>query len=644
MAQPHRIEAADEADDSAIVRVDPSEQITIGRYEIRYHVASGGMASVFLARAIGPAGFTRPVALKRMHPHLARRREFALMFLDEARIAARINHPNVCAIHDFGEDDGAYFIAMEYLAGVPLIRLVNALLREERSGRPRSDHASWHALAARIVADAASGLHAAHELKDDAGQPMLVVHRDVSPQNLFVTFDGAVKVVDFGIALARDRFQETQTGTLKGKLGYMAPEQAATGPVDRRADVWALGVCLWEMLVGARLFHRASPMETIKAVSEEPIPRPSSRRASVPAELDAIVMRALSRAPADRHATARDLARELEAYVRKAAEPTGLSDLAEYMAPLFREERAHKSDIVHTLLHGPSEQGPDVSTELRLKSATRTATDAALATREAPEERARPGNVTASMPNLASPGAASPRAPTVADLDTAPLLSKPEPPTVKVDAMWFEQEPPASETPRAKGARWITRAVVIVSMLAIAAWVGIAMGPWSPASPEADRATEITRPIPPTVSAPAAPSLPAASSTERAMPSPSVPAIAEPSPQPTPSSASGSPASARAPRRDRSRLPTSVAPPSATGSSQPSASLTRPSIGWVSVATVGGWGEVWEGSRRLGQTPVRVQLSAGDHVLRIVPTEGAERRMPVTVVAGETSRLVVPLQ
>ena len=621
--------------DSAIVRVDPSEQITIGRYEIRYHVASGGMASVFLARAVGPAGFTRPVALKRMHPHLARRREFALMFLDEARIAARINHPNVCAIHDFGEDDGAYFIAMEYLAGVPLIRLMNALLREERARRSRSDDPTWFALAARIIADAASGLHAAHELKDESGQPMLVVHRDVSPQNLFITFDGAVKVVDFGIALARDRFQETQTGTLKGKLGYMAPEQAASGPVDRRADVWALGVCLWEMLVGARLFHRNSPMETLKAVGEEAIPTPSSRRASVPKELDAIVMRALARAPADRHATARDLSRELEAFVRKGGEATGLSDLAEWMTPLFAEERAHKSDIVHTLLHGRTDEGPDDSTELRVKSATRTATDAALATRESPDERARPGSVTASMPNLEGPR--------VAELDTAPLLTKPEPPTVKVDALWFEEPAAPQSDPR--------RSRVLVGALASLAALGVVIGGglwWLSLSRLPHEPASITRTTTPTPSAPtsaprstgtsSAPSTPASPSTS-ADPSTSTAAADLSAHADPPGTTSVSSVPVRG-RRDRARLPTTVTPSSSTTSTSAAAS----SVGWVSVAAVGGWGEVWEGSRRLGQTPLRVQLSAGDHVLRVVPETGDERRMPVTVVGGETRRVVVSLE
>ena len=361
-AAPNADALSPEESGETIEVVDPSRaEARIGRYQLCYHLASGGMASVFLARAVGPAGFWKPVALKRIHPHLARRKDFVAMFLDEARIAARIDHPNVCAVHDFGEADGTYYLAMEYLVGVPLIRLLHAMEREAKAGRSRFESTRWHALAARVIADAAAGLHAAHELSE-GGEPLGVVHRDVSPQNVFVTFAGAVKVVDFGIALARDRVQETETGTLKGKLGYMAPEQAASGALDRRADVWALGVCLWEMLVGARLFRRGTPMETLRAVADAPIEAPSSRRAGVPAELDRIVLRALSRDREGRQPTARALARELEAFVRATGEPTGLSDLAEWMDPLFTAERAQKSEIVHTVLHAA-----DVSTAMRAK-------------------------------------------------------------------------------------------------------------------------------------------------------------------------------------------------------------------------------------------------------------------------------------
>jgi serine/threonine-protein kinase len=317
-----------------------------GRYRLLYQIASGGMATVFLARAVGPGGFDRPVAIKRIHPHLARRKHFLEMFLDEARIASRINHPNICTVFDFGAVDGTYYLAMEYLVGVPLQRLLH-----EVSIRPRVlASKQWHVFASRIVADAAAGLHAAHETRDDTGNLLHVVHRDVSPQNLFVTFDGVVKVVDFGVARAADRAHRTTTGTLKGKLSYMAPEHAGGQAVDRRADVWSLGVCLWEALTGRRLFKRENEMDTLLAVRSMHVKAPSEIQRGIPAELDAIVVRALERDPAERFESAREMNRALEAFVRASGVPAGIMDLAELMEPLVQEQHTEKRQLLKTVM------------------------------------------------------------------------------------------------------------------------------------------------------------------------------------------------------------------------------------------------------------------------------------------------------
>ena len=347
MAQaPHQPTSFDvDSEVEHVERVDTRER-RLGRYRLVYQLASGGMATVYLGRAEGPAGVQRAVAIKRIHPHLARRKQFVAMFLDEARIASRINHPNVCSLFDFGEADGTYYMAMEYLMGSPLTRLIRQVSRSPE----RLASARWHALACRIVADAAEGLHSAHELRDDDGVPLGIVHRDVSPQNVFVTYDGAVKVVDFGIALARNRLSQTNTGTLKGKFGYMAPEHASGGEVDRRADVWSLGVCLWEMLVGARLFRRKNDMDTLLAVRNAEIEPPSTFAFGVPGAMDRVVMRALEREPSRRYATARDMSRELMEVVREGGEPTGLGDLAEWMKPLFAESQSEQLELVRTVL------------------------------------------------------------------------------------------------------------------------------------------------------------------------------------------------------------------------------------------------------------------------------------------------------
>jgi eukaryotic-like serine/threonine-protein kinase len=231
---------------------------TLGRYEVVGHLASGGMAEVLLGRVRGPHGFERAVVLKRILPHLARMSSFVDMFLDEARIIARIHHPNVVQVHELGTEGGELFMAMEYLAG----ESVSSLVRRLATRNAKLDHA----LAAFIVAEACAGLHAAHELKTDDGALLHIVHRDVSPQNIFITFDGAVKVIDFGIAKSADRVARTEAGQLKGKLDFMSPEQCKSEPLDRRTDVFALGIVLYELLTQRRLFKRPSPAGTIKAI------------------------------------------------------------------------------------------------------------------------------------------------------------------------------------------------------------------------------------------------------------------------------------------------------------------------------------------------------------------------------------------
>ena len=316
----------------------------LGRYELCFELASGGMATVYLARmtsAADAASLERLVALKLIHRHLAHNSDFVEMFLDEARIAARINHPNVCTVYDFGEERGVYYIAMELLEGESLHQVMR---RASQGGDPEMQR-MWPAFAARIVADAAEGLHAAHELMGPRGEPLQVVHRDVSLQNLFVCYDGSVRVVDFGIARASDRVHQTVTGTLKGKYAYMAPEQLLMSGVDRRADIWSLGVVLWEMLARKRLFKRATEPQTIQALQQMEVPGPSTVTAGVPSALDPIVLRALSRDPARRHATARELGRDLSRFILSFGEPAGVAELADWMRSTFAEQFARRRTL-----------------------------------------------------------------------------------------------------------------------------------------------------------------------------------------------------------------------------------------------------------------------------------------------------------
>jgi serine/threonine-protein kinase len=332
-------------EDNAAVEPVKIESQTIGRYRLLYELGAGGMATVFLARAEGPGGFAKPVAIKRIHPHLSKRKELVEMFLDEARLASLISHPNVCNTFDFGEDQGTYYLAMEYLVGEPLnvvelrVTRVSELLGSRR----------WQRTLAKIVADACEGLHAAHEQKDERGRPLDVVHRDVSPHNVFVTYDGAVKVLDFGVAFAADRITKTVTGGIKGKLGYLAPEQLAHAAYDRRLDVWAIGIVLWEGLTGQRLFLGRTEVDTILAVENKVIAAPSSVIGSIPRELDAIAARCLSRAQADRYPTARAIARDLHAFLASSGPPLTSVEVGELVSEVCRDRREARVEVAATV-------------------------------------------------------------------------------------------------------------------------------------------------------------------------------------------------------------------------------------------------------------------------------------------------------
>ncbi|HEY0706250.1 MAG TPA: serine/threonine-protein kinase, partial [Polyangia bacterium] len=260
----------------------PSSPITVrlGRYQIVERIATGGMAEVYLAVHGELAGFRTPVVLKKVLPHLANNPQFIDMFLDEARIASMLDHPNVVRIYEVGRSGSEYFLAMELVQGKSL----SALLRRFQETYSRMDPR----LAAFVVAQAAAGLHHAHNLTDPLGNPLGLVHRDVSPQNILISFEGSVKVIDFGIARALGRITETQTGGMKGKFGYMSPEQARGEDVDLRTDIFALGVVLWEALTNRRLFQRENDLATMRALAYEPIPRPSTV-ADVSPELESLV-------------------------------------------------------------------------------------------------------------------------------------------------------------------------------------------------------------------------------------------------------------------------------------------------------------------------------------------------------------------
>ena len=300
----------------------PSDQREFGRYRLLCRFATGGMANLYLARLIGSEGFEKIVAIKRIHDHLVENEEFLQMFVDEARLCARLTHPNVVQVLELGQLGGAHYIAMEYVEGETL----SAVMRRTRPSMPVS---------ARIVAAAAAGLHAAHQLRDSDGRLLNVVHRDVSPQNILISYDGAVKVVDFGVARARSNLHTTTAGQVKGKFAYMAPEQVALEPVDHRTDIFALGIVLWECTTGHRLFKASNDAATVAKVKDMDIVPPGAIVPDYPRSLEAIVMRTLQRDPDRRFATAEDLEDALEDYLIEAGVSVQPRNLAEMMRATF---------------------------------------------------------------------------------------------------------------------------------------------------------------------------------------------------------------------------------------------------------------------------------------------------------------------
>lgn len=282
----------------------PSPPRIIGRYALYGEIAAGGMATVHFGRLVGAVGFSRTVAIKRLHPQFAKDPDFVTMFLDEARLAARVVHPNVVTTIDVVPIDDEVFLVMEYVHGEALSKLIRAARRSGALVPPQ--------IAVAIMAGALHGLHAAHEAKSERGEPLNIVHRDVSPQNILVGLDGVARVLDFGVAKAAMRAQSTRDGQMKGKVSYMAPEQLRGKGVDRRTDVFAAGIVLWETLTGRRLFDGDDPGEVLTKLLEARIPPPSEVEPRVPVELDAVVMKALDRDNQARFTTAREFAIALE--------------------------------------------------------------------------------------------------------------------------------------------------------------------------------------------------------------------------------------------------------------------------------------------------------------------------------------------
>lgn len=348
-----------------LLNIDAGGRQHIDRYELIAEIASGGMATVYLARLTGVGGFQRFFAIKRLHPHLAGEKEFVEMFLDEARLAAGIHHPNVVPILEVGASTNGYYLVMEYIEGETLARLLaRAAARSTRLPAP---------VAVRSGLDMLHGLHAAHELRDETGQLIGLVHRDVSPQNVLVGSDGITRITDFGVARAASRLTATRVGQLKGKLAYMAPEQAAgVEDLDRRADVFACGIVLWEALAQKRLFKAENEAATLSRVLNEPIPSLLQVAPHLPQGIGRVVMRALERDPNRRFSSCSEFADALEAAAYPAGCLAAPRDMQAYMQEVLGEEIQQQREAVRAWI-AKSESLPRTSAGLSASSSVSSA-------------------------------------------------------------------------------------------------------------------------------------------------------------------------------------------------------------------------------------------------------------------------------
>jgi serine/threonine protein kinase len=344
----------DGRDDTPIVEVESLTRTEVphrfGKYRSLGRIGQGGMADVFLALGRGPAGFNKLVVIKRLRDTVASDETFREMFLDEARLAARLNHPNVVQTYEVFEHEGAFFITMEYLEGQPLSRIARECAKRGMRLQPQ--------ICARIVSDALCGLHYAHDACDFDGVPLEIVHRDVSPQNVFVTYDGQVKVVDFGIAKAERSNTKTQAGFFKGKAAYMAPEQLEGGVIDRRVDVFTTGIVLWELLVGKKLMAAESTAKTLMRLLKDPVPRVSEIVPDIDPMLDRIVARALKRDPAARFQTAGEMREALEQYLVEGRHLVRHEEIGRIIGDVFVDARADLQRRIRLQISQSSEYPP----------------------------------------------------------------------------------------------------------------------------------------------------------------------------------------------------------------------------------------------------------------------------------------------
>ncbi len=562
---------------------------TIGQYVLQRQLAVGGMAEIWLATTQGPAGFQKDVVIKRILPHFANDARFVEMFLDEARLAASLSHPHIVSIFNLGQDGDSYFIAMEFIEGYDLSRLI---VRAKTRGLSIPAH-----IAVRIVADACAGLDYAHNFVDREGNRVGLVHRDISPHNLLISRIGVVKLVDFGVAKAASSVHKTQTGMVKGKLAYLSPEQIHAKVLDGRSDIFAMGIVLYELLTGERPFGGESELLAISAILNEPHQPMSSFRADLPAGLDEIIARALAKKAQDRFQSVAEMERALELWLKEQQQLVTQRDLADFLTGLFSERPAAPTGGGPTLLGDV-----DAVSSTRLKTATEGPW-AGAAQASAPEQPvARTAVALGAAPALGLSAATALNSPDIqAASHAAHAVITPDPssPARPLPGNGWLASPPApapeptmeAAAPKSGSKLWV--GVAIAALLAGGWWLMRSEAPAPPAAPQAEVVAE------------------AAPATEP-QPSPA-PAVADP----TPAQAVGAGEASGSAALDPTPTPTPKAdkrPPPRVHLAEPRGQAT---IRIIYPGTSGSYKVAIDG-KAVGESPKAIfPVSAGSHTVQV---------------------------
>lgn len=608
-------------------RLEPEERRDV--YRVAGKLGTGGMATVYEAVKEGADGFRKRVALKRIHDHMAEDDRVIELLADEARLASLINHPNVCQVLDFGVDSSGYFMALEYLEGFTLREVFSVL--EEQPQRVREPR--YQRIAARIIAGLAEGLHAAHELKDEKGESLEVVHRDVSPHNLFVLRSGGVKVADFGVARARNQSHHTATGVLKGKLAYSSPEQLHRGQLDRQTDVFALGVVMWEMLTGQRLFYAESESAVIVKICQEPALDVRARQTGVAPSIAAIVRRALAIDPSQRFKTAREMSSAIERALGVQGDSVPVNDVSEWLFELMGAPREPQRLELDRLF------AQTASATTRTTARGQATSGAQKVSRRMPPLPSVSVADDASSPevHVVSPSPSAKllmAAPTEPSLLAASRVGPPssstslEPQTLGTSSESLQVAPsvvasaPKAAQPSGRSLGLIAAAALTLALICGGAWLALQPAP----------------PVGSGVVAAPAPKAQPAPSPRAAAPAASILLPTEPASSPAVVAEGPSPASAPSPEKTPSKAVAKAPVPPAP---QPSAAPSEPQthrFGTVLVMANGGPAEVVVDGRNFGPAPQRVTLPVGVHTVALsISGRGTSNVTPVQVDAGASS-------